>query len=82
MSIGPYSTPTTVFTAIYPGIQHFVLKLSDSGTGLVQFGGQTIVSAYGSGVQGSGSVYLEHDDVVTYQGPEAELFGVRLGNEL
>jgi hypothetical protein len=86
MNIGPSSTPTVVFTAVFPGVYSFVITGSTLLGSQVFVNGAAVsneqnVSSETAIVQKAFSVYMAHDDALSYQGPVAELFGVRLGNE-
>lgn len=87
MNIGPALVPTTVFTAGFPGIHTFV-AVEATGLPGAQFFvngdtvNNTVVVQNLVTSQMSFSVYLASGDQLGYQGPAAELYGVRIGNEL
>ena len=85
-SIGPNASPAPVFTAGFPGIHSFVV-LGTSLLGAVldvngaQIGNTSVVSD--SAIrQIAFDVYLASGDVLSYEGPAADLAGVRVGDEL
>lgn len=86
-SIGPSVSAASVFTAGFPGIHTFAVVAAGGLMG-AQFdvNGDAVNNAVA--VQGSAttqitfSVYLASGDVLSYQGPAADLAGVRLGDEL
>ncbi len=84
MDLAASVVPVGVFTAAAVGIYAFTIRLLAAGTGTIRCGNQVLVAT--SGVPGSqgtlGLFYLDGGEVLTYEGPQAELFGVRLGNEL
>jgi hypothetical protein len=93
MNIGPTfppSAPAVVFTATFPGIYSFVIVGSGLGGSQAYVNGAGVnnVQQVSGGTAGSSvvqlafSAYLAQGDVISYEGPAAEMFGVRLGNEL
>lgn len=71
----------TVYTVEFPGIYVLVLRLQTGGSGNVRTNGLSFLSANGIG-QGSAIRYLEAGQLLEYQGPAGELFGVRIGTEI
>lgn len=89
-NIGPsLLTPSSIFTATFPGIHTFTAVDTNS----LLLGGQFFLN--GDGIQAYSQIadatgyrqlslqlYMVNGDVLSYQGPAATLAGVRIGDEL
>ena len=87
IAIGPYSTPTVVFTANVAGVHMFQTVSSSSSVPNLSFSGDreassepSILTSGSSPRQRTATVYLEPGDDVLYEGPAANLSVFVLGS--